>query len=81
LRLVAPPADADTLQRSARRAAEWPQSLMRCGTMEEVAELQGHLYPEVMKSMFETSVAILGVVAQMAQNARTPLQNRAQANS
>jgi hypothetical protein len=72
---------SDAMQRSAKRAVEWPQSLLRCGTIDEAVKIQGQMYPEMVKSMFETSAAILEVLAQVAQNARTPLSNRAHANN
>lgn len=65
------------LDRAVDRATHKPQDLLRCKTLEEVAEVQRDLYLGAVTHALETSTTMLQLMAQTAQQAMRPLQARA----
>lgn len=67
----------DLLDRAVARAAHRPQDLLRCKTIEELAEVQRDLYLDAVNHALESSTTLLQLVSQTAQQAMRPLQARA----
>jgi Phasin protein len=67
----------ELLDRAVDRAAHKPQDLLRCKTLEEVAEVQRDLYLDAVNHAIESSTTLLQLAAQTAQQAMRPLQARA----
>jgi hypothetical protein len=66
----------EMLDRAADRAAHRPQDLLRCKTLEQVAEVQRDLYLDAVNRALESSTTLLQLAAQTAQQAMRPLQAR-----
>lgn len=71
----------ELLGRALDRAAHKPQDLLRCKTLEEVAEVQRDLYLGAVSQALESSTTLLQLAAQTAQQAMRPLQARAAGNN
>jgi hypothetical protein len=67
----------DLLDRAVERATHKPQDLLRCKTLEEIAEVQRDLYLETVSHALESSTTLLQLAVQTAQQAMRPLQARA----
>ncbi|HEY3846473.1 MAG TPA: phasin family protein [Acetobacteraceae bacterium] len=67
----------DLLDRAVDKATHKPQDLLRCKTLEEVAEVQRDLYLDAVNHALESSTTLLQLAAQTAQQAMRPLQARA----
>lgn len=64
------------LDRTVDRATHRPQDLLRCKTLEEVAEVQRDIYLGAVTYALESSTTLLQLAAQTAQQAMRPLQAR-----
>jgi hypothetical protein len=71
----------ELLDRALDRATHKPQDLLRCKTLEEVAEVQRDLYLGAVNHAIESSTTLLQLAAQTAQQAMHPLQARAASNT
>ncbi len=67
----------ELLDQAVDRTTHKPQDLLRCMTLEEVAEVQHDLYLDAVHHAMESSIALLQLAAQTAQQAMRPLQARA----
>jgi hypothetical protein len=67
----------DMLDRAVDGAAHRPQDLLRCKSLEELAEVQRDLYLDAVNRAVESSTTLLQIAAQTAQQAMRPLHARA----
>jgi hypothetical protein len=67
----------ELLDRAVNRATHKPQDLLRCKTLEQVAEVQRDLYLDAVNHALESGTTLLQLAAQTAQQALRPLQARA----
>jgi hypothetical protein len=66
----------EILDRTVERAAHRPHDLLRCKTLEELAEVQRDLYLDAVTHVLQSSTTLLQLAAQTAQQAMRPLQAR-----
>jgi hypothetical protein len=67
----------EMLDQAVDRATHKPHDLLRCKTLEQVAEVQRDLYLEAVHHALESSTTLLQLAAETAQRAMRPLQARA----
>ncbi|HUB10896.1 MAG TPA: phasin family protein [Acetobacteraceae bacterium] len=67
----------DMLDRAVDHAAHRPADLLRCKSLEELAEMQRDLYLDAVNRAIESSTTLLQLAAQTAQQAMRPLHARA----
>lgn len=72
---------ADMLDQAVNGATHRPRDLMRCKSLEEVAELQRDLYVDAVNRAVESGTTLLQIAAQTAQQAIRPLNARAAGRS
>lgn len=67
----------ESLQRSIQTGAKAPQSMLRCTSFQEVAQIQGNLLRENMDTLLESSTRLLRIASRIAQDAARPIEDRA----
>ena len=67
----------ELLDRAVDRATHKPQDLLRCRTLEQVAEVQRDLYLDAVNHALESGTTLLQLAARTAEQAMRPLQARA----
>jgi hypothetical protein len=68
----------EILDRATERGARKPQDLLRCKSIEEVAEIQRDLWTDSVSHALEASSTLLQIAGRITQEAMRPLQNRTQ---
>ncbi len=68
----------EMLDRATERGTRKPQDLLRCKSVEEVAQIQRDLWVDSVSHAMETSSTLLQIAGRVTQDAMRPLQSRTQ---
>ena len=68
----------EMLDRATERSTRKPQDLLRCKSVEEVAQIQRDLWVDSVSHAMEASSTLLQIAGRVTQDAMRPLQSRTQ---